>query len=219
MSDCEQLLMKGATAEYVEKRSKFIATMLPVKSEEEALREIDVIRKKYNDARHNCYAYIVYDEDGVSVIERSSDDGEPSGTAGRPMLDVISGNGIRDVLVVVTRYFGGVKLGPGGLVRAYQTAVSDALTNAELTNVKSGIRYTLNLDYTSLATVQHLMKETDAREINSTYDESVMLEVILPDENEKRFTDRLTEMFNGRQIYEPLGPVRYGESESGVFVI
>ena len=219
MSDGEQLLKKGATAEYTEKRSKFIATMLPVKSEEEAAQEIDKIRKKYNDARHNCYAYIVYDEDGVSVIERSSDDGEPSGTAGRPMLDVISGHGIRDVLVVVTRYFGGVKLGPGGLVRAYQTAVTDALTNAELTDVKSGIRLELKLDYTNLATVQHLMKEVSAEEVKSTFDESVAIEIIIPDGNEKRFTDRLTEMFNGRQIYEELGPVRYGMGEEGVFII
>ena len=219
MVDREQLLMNGATAEYVEKRSKFIANILPVKSESEALNEIDAIRKRFNDARHNCYAYIVYDEDGMSVIERSSDDGEPSGTAGRPMLDILSGNGIRDAVAVVTRYFGGVKLGPGGLVRAYQTAVSDALVKADLTDVKSGIRCTLNLDYTTLASVQHLMKEVGAAELKSTYDETVSLEIILPEENEKRFTDRLTEMFNGRQIYDVTGPVRYGGTSEGVFVI
>ena len=130
--------LSRAEAEYVEKRSRFIATLVPVTSEEEATAEIEVLRKKYYDARHNCYAYIVFSDDGKEVIERSSDDGEPSGTAGRPILDVLSGNQIRNILVVVTRYFGGTLLGTGGLVRAYTTATKDAVDKVDLTEISDG---------------------------------------------------------------------------------
>ncbi len=110
------LLVSGAEAELVEKKSRFIATVRPVASEEEAAAFIEEMKKKYYDARHNCSAYVIGSR---AQITRSSDDGEPGGTAGRPMLEVLLGSGIRNVAVVVTRYFGGTLLGTGGLVRAY----------------------------------------------------------------------------------------------------
>ena len=120
MIDQFRTVYRGGTGEIVEKKSRFIATVRLVESEEEALSCLEALRKKYWDARHNCFVYII-GENQETV--RCSDDGEPSGTAGRPMLDVVQGAGLRNVLVVVTRYFGGTLLGTGGLVRAYSQAV------------------------------------------------------------------------------------------------
>ena len=219
MSEQEKIVKNGAEAEYVEKRSRFIATLSPVTSEEEATAQIEALRKKYYDARHNCYAYIVFSEDGRDRIERSSDDGEPSGTAGRPMLDVLVGHQLRNVLVVVTRYFGGVKLGPGGLVRAYGTAVKDAIIKSDLSPIKNGRKLTLKLDYTALGTIQHRMQELEAEEIDSTYDDGVTLTMVLPSGNYERFRKDLTQIFAGKEVVEDLGEVRYGSGSEGVFLL
>ena len=129
-------VLEGGTGEIVEKKSRFIATVRPVKNEEEALAFLEEMRKKYWDARHNCYAYSIGKN---REFTRCSDDGEPSGTAGRPMLDVILGEDIYNVAVVVTRYFGGVLLGTGGLVRAYSKAVQEGLARSSTSqeNVRS----------------------------------------------------------------------------------
>ena len=116
MSEAYKTVYVGDTAEIVEKKSRFIANLEHVESEEEALAYIETIRKKYWDARHNCYAYCIGKK---QELKRCSDDGEPSQTAGKPMLDVLTGAGLCDTVVVVTRYFGGTLLGTGGLVRAY----------------------------------------------------------------------------------------------------
>ena len=129
MIDQFRTVYRGGTGEIVEKKSRFIATVRLVESEEEALSCLEALRKKYWDARHNCFVYII-GENQETV--RCSDDGEPSGTAGRPMLDVVQGAGLRNVLVVVTRYFGGTLLGTGGLVRAYSQAVQEGLANSVL---------------------------------------------------------------------------------------
>ena len=114
-----RVLLSGGEGEYVEKKSRFIATLRACESEEEAVRFIEEMKKKYWDARHNCSAFVIGSR---AELTRCSDDGEPSGTAGRPMLEVLTGEGIRNAAVVVTRYFGGVLLGTGGLVRAYTQA-------------------------------------------------------------------------------------------------
>ena len=215
----EKIVSEGAQAEYTEKRSRFIATLLSVSSEEEASTEIEKLRKKYYDARHNCYAYIVYSEDGKDRIERSSDDGEPSGTAGRPMLDVLAGNNLRNVLVVVTRYFGGVKLGPGGLVRAYGTAVKDVIIKSKFSAIRNGRKIVINLDYTTLGTIQHKMQEVEAEELESTYDDGVSLTMVLPAENYDRFRKELTQVFAGKERVEDLGEVRYGKASGGIFLL
>ena len=215
----EQILARGGTAEYIEKRSRFIATLIPVTSEEEAQDQIAKLKKKYYDARHNCYAYIVFSDNRKEVIERSSDDGEPSGTAGRPMLDVLSGNQIRNILAVVTRYFGGTLLGSGGLVRAYSTAVKEALDNSDLTAIASGVQARINLDYTNLGTIQHRMQECRVSEVSSDYGDNVSLTVVVPEENYDRFNKELTQIFAGRQQMEDLGPVRYGRTSEGVFIL
>ena len=214
-----QILTRGGTAEYVEKRSRFIATLIPVTSEEEAQAQIDALKKKYYDARHNCYAYIVFSEDKKDVIERSSDDGEPSGTAGRPMLDILSGNQIVNILAVVTRYFGGTLLGSGGLVRAYSTAVKDALDNSDLTAVSRGQRLVLKLDYTNLGSVQYKMRECRVSELSGDYGNCVTLNLVVPEEEVQKFKKELTTLFAGKEDVEDLGSVTYGQSGGEVFLL
>lgn len=144
MIDQFRTVYRGGTGEIVEKKSRFIATVRLVESEEEALSCLEALRKKYWDARHNCFVYII-GENQETV--RCSDDGEPSGTAGRPMLDVVQGAGLRNVLVVVTRYFGGTLLGTGGLVRAYSQAVQEGLANSVLIDEICGVRLLIETDY------------------------------------------------------------------------
>ena len=117
-----KILWEGGMGELIEKKSRFIATTEPVATEEEAAAFVERMRRKYWDARHNCYAYVLGEQ---GRVQKCSDDGEPSQTAGRPMLDVLLGEGVRNICVVVTRYFGGVLLGTGGLVRAYSGAVQE----------------------------------------------------------------------------------------------
>ena len=143
MIDQFRTVYRGGTGEIVEKKSRFIATVRLVESEEEALSCLEALRKKYWDARHNCFVYII-GENQETV--RCSDDGEPSGTAGRPMLDVVQGAGLRNVLVVVTRYFGGTLLGTGGLVRAYSQAVQEGLANSVLIDEICGVRLLIETD-------------------------------------------------------------------------
>ena len=146
----------GRYREIVEKKSRFIATVRPVKNEEEALAFLEEMRKKYWDARHNCYAYSIGKN---REFTRCSDDGEPSGTAGRPMLDVILGEDIYNVAVVVTRYFGGVLLGTGGLVRAYSKAVQEGLAGSLVIEKKKGISLKVTTDYTGIGKIQYIAGE------------------------------------------------------------
>ena len=166
MSEAYKTVYIGDTAEIVEKKSRFIANLEHVESEEEALAYIETIRKKYWDARHNCYAYSVGRN---REYTRCSDDGEPSGTAGRPMLDVILGEDIYNVAVVVTRYFGGVLLGTGGLVRAYSKAVQEGLSESLLIEKKKGISLKVTTDYTGIGKIQYIAGERQISILDSEY--------------------------------------------------
>ena len=141
MTEQYQTVYEGGTGEIVEKKSRFIATVRPVETEEEALAFIEEMKKKYWDARHNCFAYVLGER---QEIMRCSDDGEPSGTAGRPMLEVLLAEEIRNVAVVVTRYFGGTLLGTGGLVRAYSQAVKAGLENCVTGVMRQGVEILLH---------------------------------------------------------------------------
>ena len=138
-------IKENTEAEIVEKKSKFIANLFYVESIEEAEAKLKEIKKKYFDAKHNCFAYRVMLDD--KIIERFSDDGEPSGTAGAPMLTVLSGNNLANVLVIVTRYFGGILLGTGGLIRAYTTSTKLALDKAEFEKKTIGLEVELQISY------------------------------------------------------------------------
>ena len=138
--------------------SRFIALAYPVESEEEVREIVSLLRKKYHDARHHCYAYRL----GVDgAVFRSSDDGEPSGSAGRPILGQIDSAGLSDILVVVVRYFSGIKLGIPGLIRAYKTSTADAISNARVIEKIAGDWYVIEFDYSLMQPVMKMVKELD----------------------------------------------------------
>lgn len=148
---------KNVNAEIVEKKSKFIANIYVINNKEEAEKILKDVRKEYYDARHNCYAYILKD------TEKCSDDGEPSGTAGAPLLELLKVNNLKNVLIVVTRYFGGVLLGTGGLVRAYTLSAKKALENANIIEKEYGIRYKVEIEYGELKNLQHICKKLEIK--------------------------------------------------------
>ena len=142
--------------EIIEKKSKFIGTIIPIKSVEDAENKIKEIKKKYYDARHNCFAYRVIDNE--SIVERSSDDGEPSGTAGAPMLNIIKQKNLCNILIVVTRYFGGILLGTGGLVRAYSQATENAIKKSTLVNKVKGLEVEIITEYKELEKIKYFCR-------------------------------------------------------------
>lgn len=158
-------------AEIVEKKSRFIGTMFYVDSEEKAQTILKDIKKKYYDARHNCFAYRVMTENGV--VDRFSDDGEPSGTAGGPMLNILSKNNLCNVLVVVTRYFGGILLGTGGLVRAYSDATSKVISSATIANETIGMEVEVEIEYTDLEMFKYYCKKNDINIVNIVYEDNI----------------------------------------------
>lgn len=164
-------LIANGQDEIIEKKSRFIGYARPAETEEEALEFIEEIKKKHYDARHNCYAFSI--GTGQQPLLRFSDDGEPQGTAGKPILEVISGSGIRNVCIVVTRYFGGTLLGTGGLVRAYTDAAKAALAAGTVCKRRSMIRARLDMEYGDLGKLQYLIAKEDARLVNTLYEERV----------------------------------------------
>lgn len=199
MLDQYKTVLEGGTGEITEKKSRFIATVRPVSSEEEALAFLEETRKKYWDARHNCYAYSV----GMNrEYTRCSDDGEPSGTAGRPMLDVILGEDIYNVAVVVTRYFGGVLLGTGGLVRAYSKAVQEGFRESRIIEKKHGICLTVTTDYTGIGKIQYIAGESGIPVLGSEYTDKVIMKLLIPSEDVENVQKAVTEGTNGRAIME-----------------
>ena len=164
-------IKENVSYELVEKKSKFIANLYYVESVEEAEEKIKQLKKKYYDARHNCYAFSIFTNTGK--IDRFSDDGEPSGTAGAPMLNIINSQGLSNILVVVTRYFGGILLGTGGLVRAYSDATIGALENANKTDKDLGLIVKLTVSYADVEKIKYYFKQEDINIINNEFDENV----------------------------------------------
>ncbi len=191
---------QGGSGEIEEKKSRFIATVRSVRNEEEASAFIGEMKKKYWDARHNCSAMVIGDN---AELTRCSDDGEPSGTAGRPMLELLRGSGIRNVCVVVTRYFGGVLLGTGGLVRAYTEAVNAGLNNSVIIEVKSGFLFQVVVDYTDLAKLQYLFSMPPYEIRSTSYEEKVTFEFALAKEDIEEQTKKVIEATNGRIKLKP----------------
>ena len=164
-------ISENVEAEIVEKKSKFIANIFYVESVEEAEEMIKAIKKKHYDARHNCYAFSIYTENGT--IDRFSDDGEPSGTAGSPMLNILKGQNLSNILVVVTRYFGGILLGTGGLVRAYSDATLEGIANAKIIEKDLGIIASFIVSYEDLEKIKYYFKQENIKIIDYKYDENV----------------------------------------------
>lgn len=196
-----KVLIEGGQGEIMEKKSRFIADVRKVESEEEATAFIEEIKKKYWDARHHCSAFVIGQK---GQLTRCSDDGEPSGTAGRPMLEVLLGEGICDIAVVVTRYFGGVLLGTGGLVRAYGAAVKEGLKNCVTGYRRLGTEIEVQTDYTGLGKLQYLLASRQISPIGEEYGADVKLRLLIPAEEAEDLRAELTDALNGRIGWEKL---------------
>lgn len=170
----------NVSAEIVEKKSKFIANVFYVETVEEAEEKVKEIKKKYFDARHNCFAYSVFTKDGI--VNRFSDDGEPSGTAGGPMLNILNGKELTNLVVVVTRYFGGILLGTGGLIRAYTGATQEALGKLEDVYKDLGLEAKLVTTYPELEKLKYYLKQNQIEITNTEYNETVEVFVDITEE-------------------------------------
>ena len=183
-----------ASGEYTVKKSRFIANVFHVTSEEEAQRHLAEIKKKYWDARHNCYAYQL----GMPVsMQKASDDGEPSGTAGKPLLEVLKTGDLTNTLVVVTRYFGGIKLGTGGLIRAYMTAARAAIIAAPVDDYVPCTVLTLQADYSYVAVIEKLAGDFAVPVRDRNFTDSVSFTIEIPSDRISEITAVLMDKTNG----------------------
>ncbi len=197
---------EGGVGEIVEKKSRFIASVRPVHSEEEATAFINEMKKKYWDARHNCSAFVIGEHQEMT---RCSDDGEPAGTAGRPMLDVLLKEEITDVAVVVTRYFGGVLLGTGGLVRAYQGALHEGIANSLLLEKMDGFSLTVTTDYNGVGKLQYLFGQQKITIVDSEYGADVKMKVMIPAEMKEMIGASITDQTSGNAVLDWSDPLTY----------
>ena len=202
-----KILYEGGSGEITEKKSRFIATLKPVESEEEALAFVEEMKKKYWDATHNCSAFVIGER---GELCRCSDDGEPSQTAGRPMLDVLLGEENRNVCAVVTRYFGGTLLGTGGLVRAYSGAVKAGLENCRVVTKRLAKELTVGTDYSGVGKIQYLAAQNGITVLDSQYGTDVTFSFLVPVDEADRFAALLTEGTNGRCSIQVKRELYYG---------
>ncbi|MBO7474182.1 MAG: YigZ family protein [Ruminococcus sp.] len=191
----------NAKASFIEKRSEFIGYIAPVKTNDEAVAFINSIKAEHRKAKHNVYAYILRGDN----ISRYSDDGEPQGTAGVPVLDVLQKRGLTDVCVVVTRYFGGILLGGGGLVRAYSHAASLACDAAHIMNMCLCHRLKITADYGMYGKISYLLPNFDTITVNSDFGSDVTLEILVLSEKLDVLKSELTEATNGSVVITDCG--------------
>lgn len=192
VSKMEKTIKDQVSSQIVEKKSKFIANFIYVSSLEEAEEKLESIRKKYREARHHCYAYRIKQENGI--IERASDDGEPKGTAGAPILNIIQKNEFINVLLVVTRYFGGILLGTGGLVKAYSEATLEAMKQAKCVIEKIGIEWEIEIPYSDLETLEYYCRENDILIIEKDYDNKIKCKLELTEEEKDKIVRQKEEI-------------------------
>lgn len=196
------------TDEIIEKKSRFIAHVIPVESEQQALDNIEIIKKKFWDARHNCFAFVIGKN---NEIQRFSDDGEPQGTAGKPILEVLTSQNIHDTLIVVTRYFGGTLLGTGGLVRAYGLAAKKGLENALVKRVCPGIKLELISDYNSIGKIKYIMGQMGVMPEDEQYAENVIITVSMKESYHHEFKTKITDATNGKAVFQNEASIEYKE--------
>ena len=208
-----KILYQGGSGEIVEKKSRFIATIEKIETEEEALAFIGKSKKQYWDARHNCYAFVAGKN---QELQRCSDDGEPNGTAGRPMLDVLLREDIHNLVVVVTRYFGGTLLGTGGLVRAYQKAVQEGLKNSIVIEKMQGRMLKIDTDYNSIGKIQYILAQQQITAMDTVYTDKVEMLVMVPVEQLEAFQEAVTEGTNGTARFEVGEQVEYASVDGKI---
>lgn len=208
-------IYQGNSGEIIEKKSRFIATVRLVENEEEALEFIEEMRKKYWNATHNCFAYVIGER---KETVRCSDDGEPSGTAGKPMLDVLLGEELYNVAVVVTRYFGGTLLGTGGLVRAYSKAVQEGLAQSIVIEKQYGAVLEIGTDYQGVGKIQYLIGEKKVPVLESEYTDTVKFRILLPIGEKERFVADMIEATNGRAVIQEKEKLYYAVLDGKVLM-
>lgn len=209
-ADSYRVLLEGGQGEYEEKKSRFIATLEKCESEEEAVSFIEKVKKQYWDARHNCSAYCI---GAKGEITRCSDDGEPSGTAGRPMLEVLTGEGIRNAAVVVTRYFGGVLLGTGGLVRAYTYAVQEGLKNCRIGRMRKGFEVEVCTDYNGIGKILHLLGNAGIEPLSGDYTDKVALRLHVPVEQADSLQGQMMDVTGGKVVFRRVNELYFVDKE------
>ncbi|RKL68320.1 YigZ family protein [Salipaludibacillus neizhouensis] len=183
-------------------KSRFIAYVQRVTSEDEARNFIDSIKKKHRDANHNCSCYMIGEQD---LIQKANDDGEPSGTAGVPMLEVLKQRKLKDIVVVVTRYFGGIKLGAGGLIRAYGSATSEGINTTGVVERQLMSIYSSTFDYTLLGKVENEIRSSQFKLKTIDYLEQVTLEAFVKDGDEESFQEWMQNLTNGQATIQQVG--------------
>lgn len=195
-----KVILENTTAEIVEKKSRFIANIFYVENADEAEQKLAEIRKKYYDAKHNCFAYII----GINGEQvKSSDDGEPQGTAGHPMLDILKGNEITNCIAIVTRYFGGTLLGTGGLVRAYSDSLKAAISLAKLSEIRTAYEIQFDLNYDDYGKVEKLIQNYNSSEekiysLEKTFEDVVKLRYLVSKEVFDSFKNEIVNMSRGK---------------------
>lgn len=182
-------------SEFVIQKSRFLSFVKRAETEEEALEFIQEIKKQHHAATHNCSAYIIGEHD---QIQKANDDGEPSGTAGVPILEVLKKQQLKDTVIVVTRYFGGIKLGGGGLIRAYGKAASEGIAATGTVERKLHVLIKTSIDYTWLGKVENEVRQSDYPLEEIVYEEDVGLFLYVPAEDEMVFRDWIAELTNGQ---------------------
>ena len=211
-----KIITVPADAEIEVKRSRFIASVSHADTEEKAQLFIEGVRKAHRDARHNCFAMRI--GTGPVIFERSSDDGEPQGTAGRPMLDMLKGNGITDAVCVVTRYFGGTLLGTGGLLRAYSDALREALSRSEILELMEGREAFGDISYDLISKVKHVASGSSVRIMSEEYGEVVRMSFLSDREGICTFSLKLSELSAGKiRLFDEQDVLYYGTDRPKVY--
>ncbi len=205
-------IQRNGCGEYEEKKSRFLGEAIPVRTEEEVQEELTRIRKHYYDARHHCSAYVLGEK---RDRKKASDDGEPQGSAGLPILNVIEGAQCTGVLIVVTRYFGGTLLGTGGLVRAYTNAAKAALADAEPVCMREGEILELSMDYSFLDPVRYFLEREDIRSEGIDYADRVTQRIVVPEEKIPLVRTGMQELSCGKIAVKSLQKGFYGFDSAG----
>ena len=186
-------IYEGGIGEITEKKSRFIANSCHIESKEEAEEKINLIKKKYYDAKHNCFAFSIVDKEG-NLLEKSSDDGEPSGTAGAPILNVIRKNNLNNVLIVVTRYFGGILLGTGGLTRAYSNTALESIENGKIIEVENGLQARLEIEYSENEKFKYYCEKNSIKIVETEYSENIIQKIELNEEEYNKLISKSMEI-------------------------
>lgn len=218
MLDQYQTVFERGDSEVVVKKSRFIGEIAYVETIEEAEEYIAGVRKKYYDARHHCFAFLVGDPGTPDEIVRASDDGEPQGTAGKPMLEVLKGAKIHQAVLVVTRYFGGTLLGTGGLVRAYTEAAQEAVRNAVFAKRRRGTLMVATVDYTAYGRLQYLFAKEEVPIADSTFEEVVTMKVVCPGGRDDEIRRLIIEATDGKAVLGDSEAIEYSDIDGEIVI-